>query len=548
MKVLLVEDNPGDARLVHWLLARPGCGGYELTETERLADAFRALGAGEFDVVLLDLSLPDSSGLDTLRQMRRAAGTTPIVIMTGLDDEETGLESLREGAQDYLVKGAFDSRLLEHALLYAVERARAAAEAERRRRSDRLLASISQRLLNAPVGRSDAAINEVLRATGTFADVDRCYLYLLDGQRGTLTGTHEWCRAGVPSLRAERSGVRASDLPWLFGRLRRHEPVSVARVSELPQAAQKERELMTGAGIRSLLVTPLVFEGELRGLVGLSLLRAEREWSEFEVALLSRIGDLLGAAIQRLRATAETVRKNLELEQANALKNQFIGMAAHDLRNPLTVIHASSSFLLDDCGAGLPPEKRASFLRRIKENCGFMVRLIDDLLDLAAVESGRFALVTEPVELVEFTGRVVEQTRAAAEAKRIRLEFSHNGPLPPVSADPHRLQQVLNNLIGNALKFSESGTTVTVGVGRKDGHVAVSVRDRGPGIPPGEMKRLFRPFEKTSVRSTAGERSTGLGLAISRRLVEAHGGSIRAESEPGKGSVFSFTLPVAATG
>jgi signal transduction histidine kinase len=146
----------------------------------------------------------------------------------------------------------------------------------------------------------------------------------------------------------------------------------------------------------------------------------------------------------------------------------------------------------------------------------------------------------------ELLARNVEQNSMLAQQKGIGLVFARNGPLPEVVGDACRVEQVVNNLVTNALKFSNSGTAVTVRAARQDGSVVVSVEDQGQGIPAAEMPRLFKPFQKTSVRSTAGERSTGLGLAICRRIVEAHGGHIWAESEPGRGSVFSFTLPVAA--
>jgi signal transduction histidine kinase len=131
-----------------------------------------------------------------------------------------------------------------------------------------------------------------------------------------------------------------------------------------------------------------------------------------------------------------------------------------------------------------------------------------------------------------------------AEKKGIRLAFAPECGLPPVILDRQKIEQVLNNLVSNALKFSLPGSMVRVSASRVNGSVVVTVGDRGPGIPSEELDRLFKPFSRTSVRSTAGERSTGLGLAISRKIVEAHGGRIWAESEVGMGSTFSFSLPV----
>jgi len=247
---------------------------------------------------------------------------------------------------------------------------------------------------------------------------------------------------------------------------------------------------------------------------------------------------------ERAQAEAEIARKNAELTELNDVKNQLLGMAAHDLRNPLSVIRTSSSFLLEDEARLLPPEKVTAFMRRIKENSEFMLKLIDDLLDMAKIESGRLDLNLVRQDLYAVIEENVSFNRTLADKKDIRLDFVPGRGLPLLRFDRGKVEQVLNNLISNALKFSSPGTAVTVQAARANGTVVVSVKDQGPGIPAEELDRLFKPFSKTSVRSTAGEKGTGLGLAISHRIVEGHGGRIWAESEVGKGTTFKFSLPI----
>lgn len=244
------------------------------------------------------------------------------------------------------------------------------------------------------------------------------------------------------------------------------------------------------------------------------------------------------------RTRAELATKNAELLQLNEFKNQLLGMAAHDLRNPLAVIHTASSFLVDGSSRVLSEEKRADFMRRIHTNSQFMVKLIDDLLDVARIESGKLELELEPTDLCQLIDDSLGINHVLAEQKNIRLEFAPECVVPALPLDRNKLAQVVNNLVTNALKFSQSGTSVRVSATRDNGRVVIAVADQGQGIPAEELSKLFRPFGKTSVRSTAGEKSTGLGLAISRRIVEAHGGRIWAESEVGRGSVFRFDLPV----
>ncbi len=249
---------------------------------------------------------------------------------------------------------------------------------------------------------------------------------------------------------------------------------------------------------------------------------------------------------ERKRAEAEIAGKNAELVELNNTKNQFLGMAAHDLRNPLSIVSTASAFLLDDASRLLPDAKRAEFLRRINSGSKFMLQLIDDLLDVTKIEAGRLDLELKDGNLCALIEENLALNRMLANNKNIRLDFAPESGLPSLRFDHRKVEQVLNNLVSNALKFSAPGTAVTVQASRVDGDVVVSVRDQGQGIPADELDKLFKPFGKTSVRGTAGEKSTGLGLAICRRIVEGHGGRIWAESELGKGSVFSFSLPIVA--
>jgi len=249
--------------------------------------------------------------------------------------------------------------------------------------------------------------------------------------------------------------------------------------------------------------------------------------------------------LRALRYAIECKRINIELEKLNELKNQFLGMAAHDLRNPLAVVKTCSDFLLEPLGQNLPAEKKTDFMRRIKRNAEFMLKLIDDLLDVSRIESGKLVLDLKPVDMMALIERNIEMNGMLAGVKGIQLLFQSNGPVPRVRADGARLEQVLNNLVSNAIKFSNPGTRVEISIGAENTNLVVSVSDEGPGIPVDELDKLFKPFAQTSVTSTAGEKSTGLGLAIARKIVQAHKGRIWAESEVGKGSTFHFAIPVA---
>jgi len=239
----------------------------------------------------------------------------------------------------------------------------------------------------------------------------------------------------------------------------------------------------------------------------------------------------------------EMVKKNVELQKLNEQKNRILGVAAHDLRNPLGGILSYSEFLEAEAWEVLNEEQR-EFVVAIKEISQFMLRMVTDLLDVAAIEAGQLRLHREPVDLVQLVTRNVAMNKVLAARKEIAVELEPLPDMPAILLDPGKIEQVLNNLVTNAVKFSHGGSKVSVRVTRADDAVTIAVQDRGQGIPEADLPKLFKPFSNASVRATAGEQSTGLGLAIVRNIVEGHGGRIWLESEVGKGSTFSFTLPV----
>ncbi len=238
----------------------------------------------------------------------------------------------------------------------------------------------------------------------------------------------------------------------------------------------------------------------------------------------------------------ELAAQNVMLARLNEEKNRLLGMAAHDLRTPIGVIRMYSEFLEEEIAGSLTSEQK-SFLAVIHSSSNFMLQLINDLLDVSAIGAGRLSLKREPTDLESLIRRIVEMNHALGARKRIGVKFLSPGRPVVARVDSGKIEQVLNNLISNAIKFSHPDTTVEVALGIDDGNDFVRVEDQGQGIPAEELNRLFEPFVTSSVQATAGERSTGLGLAIVRRIVEGHGGTISVRSEVGRGSAFTFTLP-----
>ncbi|MCK8602746.1 sensor histidine kinase [Desulfoferrobacter suflitae] len=262
--------------------------------------------------------------------------------------------------------------------------------------------------------------------------------------------------------------------------------------------------------------------------------RSEQDGSLYDE--LSRLNNEL-VTLQR-----ELAKKNVELERLNSLKNQFLGMAAHDLRTPLGHILAYSEFLIDEAGPSLS-EEHLEFLSIIRSSSDFMLQLVSDLLDYTRIESGKLKLDRRPTDLVALVERNIALNRVLAAPKQIQLRFAYSGERLPILIDSGRMEQVLNNLIGNAVKFSAPHGTVDVYLEKDDDQVLIKVQDHGSGIAPNELERLFNPFSK-SVKGTSGEKGSGLGLAIVKKIVEEHQGKVWVESKLGEGSTFFVALPV----
>jgi len=274
-------------------------------------------------------------------------------------------------------------------------------------------------------------------------------------------------------------------------------------------------------------------------------------YTGMHAATFMRIAGQLAVMVERARMASELEEKrktfetqNEELLRLNKTKDRFLGMAAHDLRNPTASILMAAEYLTS---TQLDRDQRL-FVRDIAAQAEYMLTLIEDLLDVSQIESGVLELSREPISTVEFVGEEVARHSALAAPKGIRIVFETDVKRGMVLADRVRMRQVMDNLLTNAVKYSPPDTTVVVRLRRHDGLCRIEVQDEGPGISPEDQEQLFSYFGRLSAVPTGGESSTGLGMAITRRIVEAHGGTIGVESQVGEGSTFWVMLPVAPAG
>ncbi|MBW7895000.1 MAG: hybrid sensor histidine kinase/response regulator [Opitutaceae bacterium] len=232
-----------------------------------------------------------------------------------------------------------------------------------------------------------------------------------------------------------------------------------------------------------------------------------------------------------------------QLSNANAAKNRFLGMAAHDLRNPLAGIRGLAEFMIEGAVGEIPAEQ-LDLLKNIHAASQSMLELVNELLDISAIESGELKLSLRELDLGEVIAKSVYLANIEAGKKGSRIDFTLPEHRRSMRLDAEKMKQVVDNLLSNAIKYSPPGSVVIVDCICTAGSAGFSVKDQGPGIPENERDRLFKDFSRLSVKPTGGEKSTGLGLAICRKIVEAHGATITATNLPAGGCEFRVTFPL----
>jgi signal transduction histidine kinase/putative methionine-R-sulfoxide reductase with GAF domain len=332
-----------------------------------------------------------------------------------------------------------------------------------------------------------------------------------------------------------------TDDPTVASVLAEGEPTQVADLRE--EAASPINDITLRAGYRARLVAPLARGDDIVGMLVVRR-RAPGAFAPNTVDLMKTFAAQSVLAIQNARLFREIEDKGRQLEVASKHKSQFLANMSHELRTPLNAILGYTELILDNI-YGEAPEKMRHVLERVQTNGKHLLGLINDVLDLSKIEAGQLTLSLSDYSLAELVQGVYIAVEPLAAQKSLALRTKIAQGLPVGRGDERRLAQVLLNLVGNAIKFTEAGE-VAIEASHADGAFNVAVRDSGPGIAAADQAKIFEEFQQVDNTSTRQKGGTGLGLAISRRIVEMHGGRILVDSELGKGSTFTITLPVNA--
>ncbi|MBN1427640.1 MAG: response regulator [Anaerolineae bacterium] len=483
--VLLIEDNPLDARLIRELLADASGSYFELEWVDRLSAGIERLNAGDVQIVLLDLSLPDSQGINTLSTLLTTMSTIPIIVLTGLDDEMMGLEAVQRGAQDYLIKGEVDSNLLARAIRYAIERRRLTDQLHERRRALHLLI---------------ASIPNVLLVVD---ETDRLSAFFLPSH--------------FPPL-VEKKELSAGDL-----------------LSDvLPDVMVKQ----TLAGLNNVRQT-----GNTYGFEQAVAFNGDRAFFRVKILPIADTEDMLIVVddITDLKLAEEVAQHYAaELESRNQELDAFSHTVAHDLKTPLSAIKMISDMLIE-CDLDNLNAKTQELIFAINASSIKMDKMISSLLLLSKLRSTEE--VVDKVDVRMVVRAATERLQNEIREKCATIEIDDNLPLALGYAP--WLEEVFANLIGNALKYAceEQHPHIAISGVLQNGVVRYEIEDNGIGIDPQDQAHLFEMFSRFHPERASGH---GLGLSIVHRIVTKLNGRVGVDSIAGGGSTFWFELPAPA--
>ena len=418
---------------------------------------------------------------------------------------------------------------------------------ELRARTDELARSVGELQALGEVSRAvnstldlETVLNTIVAKAVQLSATDAGAIYVFSNlrQKFRLRATYGMSEGMIDAISSRSIGLNES---YIGAATRQREAVQVADLAAEPSSPV--RDLVFEAGYRGLLVMPLLRPGRI---VGALVVRRRKPglFPESTIHLLRTFAEQSVLAIQNARLFSEIEEKSREIEIASRHKSQFLANMSHELRTPMNAVLGFTEMLADGLYGALP-DKALKALERVQANGRHLLGLINDVLDLSKIEAGQLSLSLENYAVGQVVQTVMSGTESLARAKGLAITAKVSEGLPIGRGDERRLTQVLLNLVGNAIKFTDKGA-VHISAEAVDGCFEIAVRDTGPGIAPEDQRKIFEEFQQVDSSSTRQKGGTGLGLAISKRIVEMHGGAIAVESALGSGSTFRITLPIRA--
>jgi signal transduction histidine kinase/DNA-binding response OmpR family regulator len=556
-KILIVEGNDTLRNMLSGFLKTHG---YIAKSAINGMDAYGNLTSDNFDVIISNIVLPGMDGVEFLRETKEKFGDIPMILITDKININKTHEAVKQGVFDYILQPLADMTDILHSVNRAVITGRLQKEKENLLRElDRKNIHLKNvvRELDSKNESLDLLVQNLQKAVnlgGIMMKTERNAEKLLEGINPELFRIFGMSTWGVLFYYPDGQNRIVQYVTRPLQENDKKNLVSMMlkdfyRASEILlsedgiEIETKENILDSGISGDKEYYSQLLEVGEK--VLGLVYLVAEQNKKQEDSLkhTFTLIAGQMSAALENIDLFENQVLINKELKELSEFKDEVLGIAAHDLRSPITAISMTGT-LLRDYGDRMKPHEKEESINGIIEKSRHMIRMINELLDITVVESGNLVLFRKPVNIGDLIDDICRQTEPVARAKEIRLRCEFPDNLPEIEADKNKIKEVLDNLVSNAIKYTHPDGTVKIGAKQQDESILVWVSDNGVGIKESEKEKLFKKFSRTSSLPTGGETSIGLGLAIVKKIVDLHGGKIWVESEENKGSVFYFTLPV----
>ena len=604
-KILLIEDNPGDARLVELLLAESDLLNCKITNRTTLAEAIKALESeDDFAAILLDLTLPDSRGFETLEQLLEKFPDNNVIVLTGLSDKNLGVKAVKAGAQDFLIKGAFDADLLAKSLRYSIERSSVLKRLEETQRLSHIgnweydpdskefsASNEVYKVFGLNIQKTSSVIDDLKSSEPAFQIFDEIHAETLSEKtlkkdveiklsNGDTKYIYIQCRINTT---AESKLVLNGIIQDITER-KQAEQELVKSQERYQDVFNKSKDAIYICTLDGRLVdfndaTTVLFgfsREELENLEDihnlyepidskksfLELVKSKEAVKDFELEVVCKnnerryciitatfleADDFTGynAIIRDITESkrAEELRKARDLaRQSSMMKEQFIASISHEMRTPMNAILGMSN-LLNQTELS---EEQGNYVSSVKQSSEILLGIINDILEISTLQNGKIAFEDKNFDLYQVLANMVNVMQYKINEKDLGFKLNIEPDVPKfIIGDKLRLNQILYNLVGNAVKFTDHGF-VKVRVKKlheslENVHLRFEVEDTGIGIPTDKLEAIFETFTRIRQKDRLYE-GTGLGLSIAKNLVNQQGGRIGAESEIGKGSMFYFDM------